>query len=64
MRKVVILLAVVLASCTKPDDQCGTVTDWDVDEYGHYLWIDGNKHSVNAGTWYEYGIGDYVCITY
>jgi hypothetical protein len=63
MKKLLIILVILLASCT-PDDECGTVTDWDTDGTEMFLWIDGHKHSVNAGTWYEYNIGDYVCIEY
>ena len=61
---VVLVLAVAVFSCT-PDDQCGDVTDWGVGDNGElYLWVDGDRHEVNAGTWYEYNIGDYVCIEY
>jgi len=63
MKKLLIILAITLIGCT-PDDECGIVTDWGADEYGNYLWVDGHKHKVNAGTWYEYNIGDYVCLEY
>ena len=66
MRKLAVLLVLVstLFSCT-PEDECGFVTDWDIGYNGElYLWVDGNRHNVKAGTWYEYNIGDYICVEY
>ena len=65
MKKLLVALVLLTAafSCT-PDDQCGTVTDWDTDGSNHYLWVDGTKHTVSSGTWYEYEIGDDICIEY
>ena len=66
MRKVLLVAIATLGmmSC-EPDDQCGTVTGWDISNNGDYLvWIDGDRHTVNAGTWYEANIGDYMCIEY
>jgi len=68
MKKLLILLVLActigVASCT-PEDQCGIVTGWDISSNGDYLvWIDGDKHKVNAGTWYEATIGEYMCVEY
>jgi hypothetical protein len=66
MKRLALTLALALAffNCT-PEDECGEVTGWDISNNGNYLvWIDGHKHVVNAGTWYEANIGDYMCIEY
>ena len=66
MKKLLVIMAIAttLFSCT-PSDQCGTVTDWGVGNNGElYLWVDGDRHQVNAGTWYAFNIGDYICVEY
>lgn len=51
-------------SCT-PEDQCGTVTGWDIDNQGNYVvYIDGDKHIVMASTWYDAQVGEYMCVEY
>ena len=68
MKKVLLvlgLLAVIFVSSCTPDDQCGTVTGWDIDYDGSYLvYIDGDQHTVNVSTWYEANTGNYMCISY
>ena len=66
MKKILIVLAmaIFMFSCT-PEDQCGTVTDYSIDYNGNYIVdIDGTAHSVTFSTWWEAGIGDYLCIEY
>tara|TARA_R110000796_G_scaffold48068_9_gene115437 strand:- start:21 stop:221 length:201 start_codon:yes stop_codon:yes gene_type:complete len=66
MKKVftVLLLSLAMYSCT-PEDQCGTVTAWDIDADGNYnVYIDGTKHNVMASTWYDSNVGDYLCLRY
>ena len=61
-----LLLGVLLAtaSCT-PEDTCGYVTGWDIDDYGNYvLYVDGTSYTVNASTWFEYNTGDYICLEF
>lgn len=69
-RKVVIIVVVVISmlalgtSCT-PEDQCGTVTGWGIDNNGNYaVWIDNTKHVVVFSTWWDANVGDYLCIEY
>ena len=62
-----IALAIALTSVTSctPDDQCGTVTGWDIDSNGDYnVYIDGTKHNVIASTFFNAQVGDYLCINY
>lgn len=60
----IVAFATTMFSCT-PDDQCGTVTDWGIDNYGNtWLRVDGTKHNVTTATWYKYNIGDSICIEY
>ena len=64
MKKLIFtILIATLLSCT-PDDVCGTVTDWGVDENGAYLDVDGSQNYVDDETFFAYNIGDYVCIEY
>ena len=57
-------LAIAVFSCT-PEDQCGTVTDYSIGNNGNYIvYIDGTSHNVTFSTWWEAGIGDYLCIEY
>ncbi len=67
MRNIILLatLIIVLTSCNKAEEQCGIITDWGIDDNFNYLiWVDGNKHKVNAGAWWDATIGEYTCITY
>ena len=60
----VLALAVTMFSCT-PDDQCGTVTGWDISNSGNYIvYLDGTKHSVVFSVWVNAQVGDYLCIEY
>jgi hypothetical protein len=56
--------AILMFSCT-PEDQCGTVTGWDINEnYDYIVYIDGNPHNVIASTFFDAQVGDYMCIEY
>ena len=67
INKVLLVLAMVsltFSSCT-PDDQCGVVTDYGIDNRGNYtLDIDGTEHVVSSDTWWEFNIGDALCLEY
>ena len=66
MKKLLVVLAVVVTtfSCT-PDDQCGTITGWDIDYNGDYvIYVDNVKHRVIASTWYAAEVGNTICIEY
>ena len=70
MKKLAIVLLMGLAigmtfmSCT-PEDQCGTVTGWDIDRNGNEIvYIDGTSHHVMFSVWINAEVGDYLCIEY
>ena len=57
-------LAIAMFSCT-PEDQCGTVTGWDIDRNGNEIvYIDGTRHHVMFSVWINAEVGDYLCIEY
>lgn len=62
---VVVALTTFFAVGCTPEDQCGTVTGWDIDNEGNYIvYIDGDLHYVMASTWYEAQVGQEMCIEY
>ncbi len=65
MKKVLLVLALAttMFSCT-PDDQCGTVTNYDIINGNYVVYLDGSRHNVNFSTWWEASIGNYMCIEY
>tara|TARA_R110000744_G_C18886087_1_gene507324 strand:+ start:48 stop:263 length:216 start_codon:yes stop_codon:yes gene_type:complete len=66
---VVLGLAVAMVSCSM-EDVCGTVNGFDVDcqtagwDCVYYLYIDGERVSVNRDTWNTTQYGEEVCIGY
>ena len=56
-------LAISVFSCT-PEDQCGTVTSWDIQGGSHVVYIDGTRHNVDFDTWWDAEVGQYMCIEY
>ena len=65
MKKVllVLVLAVTMFSCT-PEDQCGIVTGWDIQNGNYIVYLDGSRHNVIFSTWLNAQVGDYMCIEY
>ena len=65
MKKVLLVLALAttMFSCT-PDDECGTVTGWDIQNGNYIVYLDGSKHNVTYSTWLYANVGDYLCIEY
>ena len=64
MRYLIILLLVLLSSCSKEEMICGTVTDGRIDyvNYMHYIEVDGKRHWVSEFTYNSYRVGEWVCL--
>jgi len=65
MRYLIILLLVLLSSCSKESiEVCGTITGGDYDVYNnmYYLRVDGKRHWVDMKTWESFRVGEWVCL--
>tara|TARA_R110000796_G_scaffold5948_3_gene21755 strand:+ start:5554 stop:5787 length:234 start_codon:yes stop_codon:yes gene_type:complete len=64
-----LLSSVLLTSCSM-EDVCGTVDGFDVDcqtagnDCVYYIYLDGQKVSVNRDTWNTTQYGEEICIGY
>ena len=62
-------ICIILGSCSM-EDVCGTVDGFDVDctnsgpDCIYYLYLDGQKVSVNRDTWNTTQYGEEICIGY
>ena len=63
MKKLILILAIILFSCSK-EELCGYVNGGGYDAYSssYYLRVDGKKHYVDRKVYYYYDINDYICL--